>query len=66
MIAYTTARRVGTPGLVRFEDLGVERLLAQIPHDAMTDEYVGRMLGPVAEDPELLRTFGGLPRARRE
>jgi DNA-binding PucR family transcriptional regulator len=57
-IAYRTAERIGgTAGLVRFADLGVERLLAQIPATQETHEYVTRMLGPVASDPQLLRTL---------
>lgn len=57
-IAFNTTRRLGgRAGLVRFEDLGVERLLAQIPRSPLIAEYVERTLGPILQDAQLMRTL---------
>lgn len=56
-IAYRTARRLRRGGLVRFEELGVERLLAQIPDTELAQEYVARVLGPLESHPQLLKTL---------
>jgi sugar diacid utilization regulator len=59
MIAYKTAERSRAKHVLRFEELGVERLLSQIPNDELAGEYVRRVLGPIREDTELLRTLEG-------
>jgi PucR family transcriptional regulator, purine catabolism regulatory protein len=56
-IAYKTAERLRDAGLVRFDQLGVERLLAQIPGNELTHEYIARVLGPLEQAPQLLQTL---------
>jgi DNA-binding PucR family transcriptional regulator len=57
LIAYRVARRTGTEGLLRFENLGVERMLAQIPPSDEVRDYVASTIGPLEDDPELLATL---------
>lgn len=57
LIAYQTAQRIGRHGVTRFGDLGVERLLSQIPTTPLTQGYVDSLLGGLVEDPELLHTL---------
>lgn len=58
MIAYKVARRRCQTGLICFADLGVERLLAQIPATSrLTRGYVKSLVGPLEEDSELMRTL---------
>lgn len=56
-IAYETAQHMGTDGLVRFADLGVERLLAQIPPGPIARDYVSSTLGALEDDPALRATL---------
>ncbi|MHB1929422.1 MAG: PucR family transcriptional regulator [Acidimicrobiales bacterium] len=56
-IAYQTRGRVPAGGVVHFDDLGAERLLSQIPLTDVTTQYVRATIGPIADDPELLRTL---------
>lgn len=56
-LTFETARRLGRSGTLRFEGLGVERLLAQIPATPLSQGYVTSMLGPIQGDDELLRTL---------
>jgi purine catabolism regulator len=58
LIAYDSQVRLRTSGTVHFSSLGVERVLSQIPlTTAVTEEYIRSTLGPVENDPELLRTL---------
>ena len=57
LVAFTTARRMGLSGVVRFADLRVERLLSQIPDVETMRDYVASVVGPIESDPELLRTL---------
>lgn len=57
IIAYQVARRTKTEGLLRFEDLGVERMLAQIPPTEEVRDYVASTIGPLEDDPDLLLTL---------
>lgn len=57
LIAYQTAQRLGRHGVTRFGDLGVERLLSQIPMTPLTQEYVDSLLHGLTEEPELLHTL---------
>lgn len=57
LIAYQTAQRIGRHGVIRFGDLGVERLLSQIPMTPLTQGYVDSLLGGLVEEPELLHTL---------
>jgi purine catabolism regulator len=56
-LAYQAQSRIGVGTVVHFADLGVERLLSQIPHTEITERYVEALIGRVAEDPVLLRTL---------
>lgn len=56
-IAYEVGRRMNKTGLVRFEDLSVERLLAQIPSTPLSHDYIDMTVGPLEEEPELMRTL---------
>jgi purine catabolism regulator len=44
-------------GLVRFEDLKVERVLAQIPMTRLTEDYIAMAVSPLETEPELLKTL---------
>ena len=57
MIAYQTGSRVGIGGIVHFANLGVERLLAQIPPSELTVQYLRSAIGAIESDPELVRTL---------
>jgi PucR family transcriptional regulator, purine catabolism regulatory protein len=57
LIAFTSAQRMGLTGLVRFADLRVERLLSQIPDVETMRDYVTAVVGPIENDPQLLRTL---------
>jgi len=57
LLAYQACQRRGGGQALRFASLGVERLLAQIPPSALTLEYVRATLGPLEDQPELLRTL---------
>lgn len=57
LMAYSTAVATDRIGLVRFEDLGVERLLAQVAHEPTAADYVASALGPLEGDPKLLHTL---------
>ena len=57
LIAYSTAVATDRHGLVRFAELGVERLLAQVAREPMAKDYVTSVLGPVTNDPKLLHTL---------
>lgn len=57
LIAFQVAVRMDKSALVRFEDLKVERILAQIPKSQLSDDYVTMMIGPLREKPELLKTL---------
>lgn len=57
LIAYETAVRVGRRGTIQFHELGVERLLSQIPATPLSAGYVDALLGPLQGDAELLRTL---------
>ncbi len=56
LIALQAAQR-GKSGIVHFADLGVERVLSQIPVTDTTRDYLDATIGPVAADAELLRTL---------
>lgn len=56
LIAFETGRRLKLHGLFPFSRLGVERLLSQIPRGPVVEDYVESLLGPLDDDPELLRT----------
>lgn len=56
LIAYETTYRLGGDGIVRFDRLGVERLLAQIPQTKVAKDYVASLIGPLEKETELLRT----------
>lgn len=56
LIAHETAGRLRRRGLTFFDDLGVERLLSQIPAGELATSYVTTLLGPLDDDPDLLRT----------
>jgi purine catabolism regulator len=57
LIAYETALRLKRHGVIRFADLGVERLLSQIPHTELSRGYVDSLIGAIEHDEELLRTL---------
>jgi purine catabolism regulator len=57
LIAYRAARQRGLSGGVGFSDLGVERVLSQIPMNEITEDYITTTIGPLLEDPELFRTL---------
>jgi DNA-binding PucR family transcriptional regulator len=58
LIAYDSHVRLRKSGTVNFSSLGVERVLSQIPlTTAVTEEYIRSTLGPVENEPELLRTL---------
>ena len=57
LIAYQASGRLPAGGVVRFENLGVERLLSQIPLTPVTSQYVRATLGAVETDAELMRTL---------
>lgn len=56
-IAYETALQMGSCGLVRFDDLGVERLLAQIPPGPIVRDYIDATLGALEHEPALRATL---------
>ena len=56
-VAFQVARRTCRSGLVRFEDLKVERVLAQIPMSKLSEDYIAMAVGPLEDSPELLRTL---------
>lgn len=56
LIAHETGGRLQRRGLIFFKDLGVERLLSQIPAGELATNYVASLLGPLDDDPELMRT----------
>lgn len=56
LIAHETGGRLQRRGLIFFKDLGVERLLSQIPAGELATSYVASLLGPLDDDPELMRT----------
>jgi sugar diacid utilization regulator len=56
-IAFQVAARMGSSGLVRFQDLKVERVLAQIPKSQLSDDYITMTVGPLEHEPELLKTL---------
>jgi purine catabolism regulator len=56
LIALEAGYRLGRHGVVQFSDLGVERLLSQIPL-APSEGYVESLLGPIKADGDLLRTL---------
>lgn len=56
-IAYETARRLQRPGVIFFSELGVERLLSQIPVTTLSRGYVDALVGGIEDDDELLRTL---------
>lgn len=55
-IAQGAGERLQRRGLVFFKDLGVERLLSQIPPGPTATGYVSSLLGPFKDEPDLLRT----------
>lgn len=57
LIAYGAARQRGLTGGVGFADLGVERVLSQIPLNEITEDYITTTVGPLLDDPELFRTL---------
>ncbi|MGH3666211.1 MAG: PucR family transcriptional regulator [Egibacteraceae bacterium] len=57
LIAFETAQRLGRQGVTQFTDLGVERLLSQIPLTSLSRSYVESLLGGITDDDELLRTL---------
>jgi purine catabolism regulator len=56
-IAFQVGTRMGRRGLVRFEDLKVERVLAQIPRSQLSEDYINMTVGPLDAEPELLKTL---------
>jgi purine catabolism regulator len=56
-IAFQVGARMNKHGLVRFEDLKVERVLAQIPMTQLTEDYVAMAVSPLETEPELLKTL---------
>lgn len=57
LIAFQFAARMGKSGLVCFDDLKVERVLAQIPKNEVSNDYITMMLGPLEDEPQLLKTL---------
>jgi purine catabolism regulator len=56
-LAFQVAARMDRHGLVRFEDLKVERVLAQIPMTQLTEDYIAMAVSPLENEPELLKTL---------
>jgi sugar diacid utilization regulator len=56
-LAYEVGRRMGRAGVIGFEDLPAERLLAQIPRTPMSMDYIETTIGPLEAEPELIRTL---------
>jgi PucR family transcriptional regulator, purine catabolism regulatory protein len=56
-LAFHVGARMGRHGLVRFEDLKVERVLAQIPMTQLTEDYIAMAVSPLENEPELLKTL---------
>jgi PucR family transcriptional regulator, purine catabolism regulatory protein len=56
-VAFQVASRTCRSGLVRFEDLKVERVLAQVPMSKLSEDYIAMAVGPLEDSPELLRTL---------
>jgi purine catabolism regulator len=57
LITYATAERMRIGRVVRFRELGVERVLSQVPATTTTRDYVAATLAAIEHDPELLRTL---------
>jgi DNA-binding PucR family transcriptional regulator len=57
IIAYEAGRRRSGGGVIRFADLGLERVLARFPLSPVIEEFVGSMVAPLRSEPELLRTL---------
>lgn len=57
LIAFQVASRMGSSGFVRFEDLKVERILAQVPQSKLSEDYIAMTVGPLEDQPDLLRTL---------
>jgi purine catabolism regulator len=57
LIAFQVGARMSKHGLVRFEDLKVERVLAQIPRTQLSEDYIAMAVGPLDAEPELLKTL---------
>jgi PucR family transcriptional regulator, purine catabolism regulatory protein len=56
-IAFQVGARMGRHGLVRFEDLKVEKVLAQIPRTQLSEDYINMVVSPLDAEPELLKTL---------